>query len=251
MALIDEYKRQFAWRSWGPILDSLPPLAGRTVLDLGCAIGDQAVELVARGARVVGIDANEELLSEAQSRGIAGAEFRCADLCALPELHVPVDGIWCSFAAAYFPDLAAALASWTGVLRAGGWIALTEIDDMFGHAPLSERSRALLDAFAEDALRAGRYDLRMGRKLAGHLERAGFVVSKILTFDDAELSFHGAAATDVLDAWRARFERMPLLQRSCGDEFEGVRDEFLECLARADHSSLAKVYCCVASWPGA
>jgi hypothetical protein len=179
MALIDEYKRQWAWRSWGPILDSLPPLEGRTVLDLGCAVGDQAAELAARGAHVVGIDADKGLLSAAQSRGIVGAEFHCADLCALPEMHVPADGIWCSFATAYFPDLAAVLASWTGALRAGGWIALTEIDDLFGHAPLSERTQALLDAFAEDALRAGRYDMRMGRKLAGHLERAGLVTSKI------------------------------------------------------------------------
>ena len=50
MSLSDDYSRQFAWRSWATILDALPPLAGQTVLDLGCAVGDQAAELVARGA---------------------------------------------------------------------------------------------------------------------------------------------------------------------------------------------------------
>lgn len=247
MSLSDEYRKQLAWRSWPTVLDALPPLAGQTVLDLGCGVGDQAAELVARGARVIGVDANDELLLVARSKRLAGAEFHKGDLRALAGRDAPVDGLWCSFAAAYFPDLSGVLQSWGRHLRAGGWIALTEVDDLFGHSPLSERVQSLLDSYARDSLLAGRYDFHMGRKLAGHLERCGFTVDKVLALEDRELSFRGAALPDVIDAWRRRFERMKLLRGYCGAELDLVVREFLECLARDDHDASAKVYCCIAA----
>lgn len=247
MTLADEYRRQRAWRDWSRVLEALPPLAGRTVLDLGCAIGDQAAELVRRGARVIGVDGNAELLAEARARGLAGAEFRSGDLRALPELEAPADGIWCSFAAAYFPDLAPVLRAWRARLRPAGWVALTEVDDFLGHAPLGARTRELLEAYARDALAAGRYDFHMGRKLRGHLERAGFTVALELTLADQELAFDGPARPEVVAAWRDRLERMRLLRDACGSAFDAVREEFLACLARADHRSTATVRCCFAT----
>jgi SAM-dependent methyltransferase len=248
MSLSDEYKRQFSWRSWSSVFDALPSLRGRTVLDLGCGVGDQAAEMVARGAQVIGIDMNEELLREAQSRQLPNAEFRMGDLRTSLDLGVAVDGLWCSFAAAYFPDLPAALASWASHLQPAGWVALTEVDDLFGHEPLSARTKALFEGFAEDAFVAG-YDLHMGRKLRNHLEQSGFTVSKTLTLQDQELSFGGPARTEVVHAWRNRLDRMRLLRNFCGTHFEQVREEFLGCLVRADHSSVAKVYCCIAAKP--
>ena len=109
------------------------------------------------------------------------------------------------------------------------------------------RAKALFRAYAEDALAAARYDFHMGRKLRDHLERSGFKVSKMLTLADQELSFSGPARPEVLDAWRNRFDRMKLLRDFCGADFEQVREEFLDCLMRADHSSTATVYCCIAN----
>jgi ubiquinone/menaquinone biosynthesis C-methylase UbiE len=105
MTLSNDYRRQFGWRAWASIFDALAPLHGQTVLDLGCGVGDLAAEFVSRGARVVGVDMNEELLHEAQLRQLANAEFLLADIHASPHLDVAVDGLWCSFTAAYFPDL--------------------------------------------------------------------------------------------------------------------------------------------------
>src|SRR5689334_11511523 len=122
MSITDEYRRQFGWRPWPRILDALPPLRGQWVADLCCGPGDLAAELVARGAWVIGIDGNEELVRHAQSRGLAHAEFRKADLKDPLDLGDKADGLWCSFTAAYFPDLTAVLTSWAGLLRAGGWI---------------------------------------------------------------------------------------------------------------------------------
>ncbi|HEX6811682.1 MAG TPA: class I SAM-dependent methyltransferase [Planctomycetota bacterium] len=247
MKLADEYRRQFAWRSWMQVFAALPALAGQTVLDLGCGVGDQAAELVGRGASVLGFDTNEELLREARAMRLPHAEFREADLRALPALPTPADGLWCSFATAYFPDLAPVLAAWSRQVRAGAWIALTEIDDLFAHEPLEPTAASLLAGYAQEALAAGRYDFKMGRKLADHVQRAGFTVGKVLTLADQEFSCHGPAQPSVVEAWRTRFDRMGLLREFCGTQFEQVRDEFLQCLVREDHRSAAKVTCCIAT----
>lgn len=249
MDLVKEYRRQFAWRSWKPIFDVLPPLPGKTILDLGCGIGDQARELSAQGAHVIGIDSNRELIAEAMSRNLANCEFQCCDLRGLPSLGRKVDGLWCSFTAAYFTDLPALLTSWCNHLNAEGWIALTEVDDLFGHEPLSAQSSSLLRTYAQDALKAARYDFRMGRKLQQYLNQCGRLVSQVLTLPDEELSFNGPGKTEVISAWRNRFERMPLLRSFCGTDFVTLQNEFLACLARTDHFSTAKVVACIATPP--
>ena len=48
MSLANDYKQQFQWRAWSTVFDALPSVRGQLVLDLGCGIGDQAAELVAR-----------------------------------------------------------------------------------------------------------------------------------------------------------------------------------------------------------
>ncbi len=86
----------------------------------------------------------------------------------------------------------------------------------------------------------------MGRKLAAYAEQSGFKIVSETTLDDPELSFAGPARSDVVEAWRDRFDRMKLLQEFCGSDFEGVREEFLDCLIRADHKSDASVRVCIA-----
>jgi ubiquinone/menaquinone biosynthesis C-methylase UbiE len=247
VSLSSEYKQQFGWRPWPTIFEALPSLRAQTILDLGCGVGDLAAEFVARGARVIGVDMSEELLGEARSRQLSNAEFKTDDLRTLRDVGVEVDGLWCSFTAAYFPDLSTALSVWARSLKPGGWIALTEIDDLFGHEPLSIATKRLLEAYAEESLAAGRYDLHMGRKLRDHLEMSGFTVSKVLTLEDQELSFSGPARPEVVEAWRARFNRMKLLRNFCGPSNVQVQEEFVSCLMRADHRSVAKVYCCIAN----
>lgn len=196
---------------------------------------------------MIGIDMNEELLREAQSRSLENAEFRLHDLCALPDLGRLADGIWCSFTAAYFPHLPTVLGSWSRHLRPGGWIALTEIDDLFGHEPLGAETRSFFNAYAREALAAKRYDFHMGRKLQQYLEQCGFTVAKLLTLEDQELSFSGPARPQVVEAWGERLDRLKALRDICGPHFEDVRQEFLSCLIRPDHESAAMVYSCIAS----
>lgn len=241
MTLAEEYARQFAWRDWPRALAALPPLSGARVLDLGCAHGDLAAELALRGASVVAIDGNEELLAAARARGLARVEFRAGDLGALTLGGERFDGLWSSFVAAYFVDLAPVLAHWRTLLAPGGWIALTEIDDLLAHEPVTAATRTCLAAYDEESRRVGRYDFRMGRRLSAELARAGYRVERELELADREFAAHGPLAPAVLDAWRARFERMRLLHAHCGPAWPGVRDEFLAALASPAHRSLTRV----------
>jgi len=247
MNLVEEYRRQFGWRSWKRIFDSLPPLVGQNVLDLGCGIGDQARELSVRGASVIGFDSNRELIAEATSRKLKNCEFHRCDLRFLPNVGTRADGVWCSFTAAYFIDLPVLLKSWSNHLVREGWIALTEIDDLFGHQPLSTKTSSLLEAYTQDAMSAGRYDFRMGRKLQQYLQQSGYVVSHVLILPDEELSFNGPGKPDVISAWRHRLERMSLLRTFCGSKFAELREEFLGCLSRTYHVSTTRVISCFAT----
>lgn len=247
--LAKEYQRQFGWRDWSAIFDALPPLQGKTVLDLGCGAGDLSSELASRGAQILGFDQNEELLAYARSREIPNTQLLAADLRTDVDFKVSADGIWCSFTAAFLIDLQSAITRWARALRPGGWIALTEIDDLFGHDPLAPSTKARLKAYCQEGLAAGRYDFWCGRKLAGHLERSGFSIVKCQTVRDRELSFDGPAETEVLEAWRARFLRMRLLQDYLAADFTSVVDEFLACLGSADHRSEARVFFCLAMKP--
>ena len=246
MPLAANYRRQFEWRNWQTSLESLPSIRGQTILDLGCGVGDLASELVASGAQLIGVDANEELLQFARSRQIPNAEFRDADLRAEVDFGLPVDGIWCSFTAAYFVDFAGALARWTPALKPGGWIAVPEIGHLFGHEPLSARTKARLNAYCDEGFAAGRYDFRAGRKIKAHLEQAGLLVAKSLAVQDREFSFDGPAETDVADAWQRRSGNMKLLKDFLGADYAEVKEEFLQCLTRPDHTSTAQVVFCLA-----
>jgi SAM-dependent methyltransferase len=250
MDLAAEYRQQFNWRTWDLVLDELPFARGQTVLDLGCGIGDQARLFASRGCSVIGLDGNTELIRAAIAAQLPNCRFVPCDLRRPAGLGIVADGIWCSFTAAYMTDLAEFLRVWAPFLRVGGWVAITEIDDMFGHEPIRSRTRELFRSFAADALAAGRYDFHMGSKLEDSLVRSGFAVSRVLTIPDQELSFQGAATPGVIDAWRRRFERMPGLRALCGSEFADLQQDFLSCLALPEHVSAARVIACIATWLG-
>ena len=249
MSLADDYARQHRWRSWSRIYDELPLKPSDLVVDLGCAIGDQAADLAARGARVIGVDANVDLLAVARNRKIPGATFVEADLFSWMDSSLAADGLWCSFAPAYFTDLVPVLRRWTAALRSGAWIALVEIDELFGHEPMSAATKAAFSRYCDEGLLAKRYDFRMGRRLAACAAAAGLTVLREMALPDQEFSFSGPASPDVLEAWALRLSRMPLLQRFFGSDWESARAEFLGCLGSAVHTSTSRVVFVLARSP--
>jgi SAM-dependent methyltransferase len=242
--LVDHFRRQLRWRDWDTVLDAAPLRAGDRVLDLGCGIGDAAALLGERGARVVGVDLQEESLAAARARNLPNATFAVCDLRALPDasaLGGPFDGLWSGFSLAYFTDPLPVLQAWLERLRPGGWIAIVEIDDLFAHEPVGARTRELLESYADDALAAGRYDFRMGRRLRSLLETLGCSVLAGGALDDREFACDGPVDDEVLLGWSERFELMKLLPVYCGPEFARVRAEFLGALQSPAHRARGSV----------
>jgi SAM-dependent methyltransferase len=247
--LSDQYFRQESWRYWDDLFAVLPLTSGQRVLDLGCGVGSVTARLRELGADVVGVDLNDELLAAARTR-FPGVPFICADLASLDPAAVGlVDGIWASYVAAYFTDLTTVLERWRGLLKPGGWIALTEMDNLLGHEPFPEAFRDDKEALYADARAAGRYDYRCGAGLADSLRGAGLEILHQGTLPDAELCFEGPASADVLQAWRDRLERMGGLKDLLGTRFGEFETAFLATLSGTSHRSLSRVRYVIAVRP--
>ena len=247
--LVEQYARQERWRRWDEALARVPLRAGDRVLDLGCGLGQVTERIARRGAEVVGLDMDEELLSAARARH-PGLRFERADVRLLrPETFGPVDGIWASFVTAYLGDLSPVLEHWSSCLVAGGWLALVEMDDLLGHAPLAAGYVQEIQAFYADARQAGRYDFQAGRRLAGAARAAGLRILGDTVLDDDELSFSGPAPDEVLDAWRLRLVRMGGLREFLGTPFALFERAFLDALAAPEHLSMCRVIMVVAAKP--
>ncbi len=243
MSLVDEYKRQYAWRDWASAIRQCPISPGQRVLDLGCGPGDVAAALSGLGLLVTGVDNDPELLSAAREC-CPQCNFDEQDLGSLRLPAEPFDGLWCSFTAAYFTDFSKVFSSWTQFLKKTAWVCIIDIDDLLGHEPLSAATRRAILDFYHDAIQAGRYDFEMGRKTGGILEQCGFKVSAI-DLEDKELAFSGTASPEVKQAWEDRFDRMAALQSFLGDKFIQFKEEFLQCICSRNHVSRCRVVCCI------
>ena len=243
MSLLDEYRKQFAWRDWSRVLEQCPVSQGSHILDLGCGPGDIAVELMKRGAFVTGIDGNTELLAAAKEHCPQG-HFEKQDLRALHLAPETYDGLWCSFAAAYFTDFKTTFSSWQKFLKKSAWVCLTEIDELLGHEPLSPKTKENIQNFYDHTLKGGGYDFRSGSKIGSVLESAGFTVKQI-QLADQELCFEGPAPIEIAKAWEKRLDRMGGLRRFFGENFPQFKDEYLQCLRSENHVSRCTVVCCV------
>ncbi len=139
MSLVETYSRQYRWRRWSDVYPYLGDLTGAQVVDLGCGIGDQARDLSQLGAHVFGVDGNQDFIDHAKSRGIPRARFVCGNITNIKGYELESDGVWTSFTAAYFPQFDVVTRSIDRALKPGGWLAITEVDDLFGHEPLPSR----------------------------------------------------------------------------------------------------------------
>jgi demethylmenaquinone methyltransferase/2-methoxy-6-polyprenyl-1,4-benzoquinol methylase len=132
-----------AWRRGTVAALSLPE--GSLVLDLACGTGDLSRLGRRRGYRVVGADLSAGMLG---ANG-AGTPLVEADGRRLPFVDGAFDGMVCGYALRNFTDLAATLAESARVLRAGGRLAVLEVD-----TPTSRLWRAGYDIWFTKAVPA-------------------------------------------------------------------------------------------------
>lgn len=169
-----------------------PP--GSRVLEAGCGTGAQTVALLRRspGARITAVDLSADSLERARARvaaaGLAGVEFRRADILALPFPDGHFDHAFLCFVLEHLPDPAAALAALRRAVRPGGTVTAIEGDhgSTLFH-PDSAAARAAIACQVELHRRAGG-DAEIGRRLYPLLRAAGFAsvrVSPRLVYADA------------------------------------------------------------------
>ena len=94
------------------------PLAGQTLVDLGCGPGFYTEALRARGAAVIPVD------NDPAELGLAGSPPEGAVLASAGDLPLPdasVDGAFCSNMLEHTPEPGAVIAEIERVLRPGGW----------------------------------------------------------------------------------------------------------------------------------
>lgn len=237
------YSNQYRWRRWSAIYPHLGDVAGKLVLDLGCGIGDQAHDLSMRGAHVVGVDANPEAIAHATRRGIPHARFVCDNITNLSAHASASDGIWTSFTAAYFPQFDQLLDRVETALQPSGWLAITEVDHLFGHQPLEPRWADLVERYYRRSLEEGVYRFRSHDHVREALSRRGWRIEVDRKLDDDEFCFSGPANPDVIDAWKTRLGfMMPRFIERFGSEAAGFDSAFLHCIASKEHRSQSFVW---------
>lgn len=239
----ESYSRQYHWRRWSSVYPLLGPLRGASVLDLGCGIGDQARDLAALGALVTGVDATQEFVDHARDRRIGGARFLCEDVRDMTGRGLEFDGIWSSFTVAYFPRSGEFLRVVDELLSPGGWLAITEIDDLFGHDPLDDRRRSMVENYYERSLEEGLHNFRSRQRVYEELTSAGWRIEVQRPLVDDEFCFDGAAEFEVLMGWRTRLAAMmPRFEQRFGEEARGFDSAFLQCLESPTHRSRSTVW---------
>lgn len=244
MDIVEEYKRQASTRRWGRYVDSLPLRNNDTILDLGCGTGDVSVLLARKASTIIGIDNNAELLLYAERNNKAeNIHYIHHDIRDIDSLKLgSVDGIWSSFTAAYFPDFMPILTKWLRLLKQGGWIALTEVDDLFAHEPMDNAFRELFGLYYEKQRKGNIYDFRMGSKLKDYLLQSNITIVHEENMHDSELSCNGILEHDIVALWEARFKRMTALQVFFGEErLDDMKTQFLSNLRNERHVCNCKV----------
>jgi SAM-dependent methyltransferase len=116
--------------------DLMSPLAGKTVLEVGCGNGvllPRLAEAAGPGGRVVGIDHSEAFVAESKARvdaaGFAArVTVQAADAYHLPFPEGTFDTAHCERVLMHLDEPGAALAEMKRVVRPGGWIVAAEPD---------------------------------------------------------------------------------------------------------------------------
>ena len=114
-------------------VDSLAPLRGRRVVDVGCGGGILAEAMALRGARVTGIDLAAKPLGVARlhalETGVADLDYREISAEALAaEQPGAYDSVTCMEMLEHVPDPASTVRACARLARPGGWVFLSTLN---------------------------------------------------------------------------------------------------------------------------
>lgn len=157
------------------VVDLLAPQPGERVLDLGCGEGTLTVDIVARGATVVGVDASDAQIVTARTRGL---DVRVMNGEALTFDH-EFDAVFSNAALHWMHDVDAVVRGVARALRPGGRF----VAEFGGHTNVAAIHVAARAALARHgvAFRHPWY-YPTAEEYSQKLEAHGFVVDSIVLF---------------------------------------------------------------------
>jgi SAM-dependent methyltransferase len=138
-------------------LDTAEIAPGERVLDVACGTGNAALAAAQRGARAVGVDPAEALLTIARDRATAvgaDAEFIVGGALDLPVADAAFDAVVSVFGVIFAPDADRAAAELLRATRPGGRVVLTS---WVPSGPISAVGRALFSALPASAAAPARW----------------------------------------------------------------------------------------------
>lgn len=243
MALKAEYENQQKYRKWNLIAEKLPVKSDDIVVELGCGTGSFAEILSKKVKEVIAIDLNKNLLEVLRNRKISNVTVLQNDISNLDYISKEIDGIFSSFAVAYFPNkMDLIFKTWFDKLKSGGWLAIIEIDDLLrGHAPLSKKTLENLTLFEKNIRDGGIYDFRAGRKILPKLKNLGMEILLSENLEDLELTGSGVVSSEVYTMWENRLNRLSFDNFFQDEEIEVIKSEFLSILKDTRHINQSKV----------
>jgi 2-polyprenyl-6-hydroxyphenyl methylase/3-demethylubiquinone-9 3-methyltransferase len=114
-------------------IDALSPLAGKTVLDVGCGGGILTDSMARKGAKALGIDLSTKPLKVAQlhamEAGTENVEYREIAVEALAaERPASFDVVTCMEMLEHVPDPASVVGALSQLVKPGGWVFLSTLN---------------------------------------------------------------------------------------------------------------------------
>ena len=122
----------FHWHFAARLVERAPIHARQTILDIGTGTGPAAIMVSQRfgnTGQIIGLDLSRGILSIAQRQltaaHLTNVQLLCGDAENLPFGQAQFDGLLCSSAIVWMPNILRAMEEWHRVLRLGGWLAFS------------------------------------------------------------------------------------------------------------------------------
>ena len=202
-----------------PLVDRLDPQPGERVLDLGCGDGTLTVQIAARGAVVVGVDASEAMIVAARARGVDVRQVRAEDL----PFDREFDAVFTNAVLHWIKDADAVAGGVARALKPGGRF----VGEFGGHtniAAITVALRAVLPKYGIDSPSDWYYPTPDAYRQV--LESAGLLV------DDIALVPRPTPLATGMSGWLETF-RGTILDAIQADRRQAAKDEMIDLLRPA------------------
>ncbi len=172
----DAYGRhgRFISRMGLELLGWLAPRAGETILDAGCGDGFITEHIARSGAHVLGIDASEDMVAAAQSRGLDAQRMDIGGM----EFAERFDAVFSNSVLQWIAEPTPAISAMAGCLKPGGRL-VADLGALGNLAAALTALRAVGEKHGGDPVLANPFYAPTGEEFSALLQGNGFTIEKL------------------------------------------------------------------------